>query len=85
MVEANAKNEAAEEEEEESEEETPEQEDARKKSERERLDKLQQPLIDDKHAYEATLTEEEKQAYEEFENTLRQPEEDNGDEPRDAF
>ena len=69
----------------EEEEETPEQEDARKKAERDRLDKLQKPLVEDKNTYEATLTEEEKAAFEEFEKSLRQPEEEGGNEPRDAF
>ena len=39
----------------------------------------------DKKEWEATLTEDEKTAFEEFEKSLRQPEEEGGDEPREAF
>ena len=69
----------------EEEEETPEQEDARKKAERERLDTLQKPLVDDKKEWEAALTEAEKLKFEEFEKSLRVPEDEGGDEARNAF
>ena len=43
------------------------------------------PLIEDYEAQEADLNEEEREAYENFERTLRVPEEDGGDDARDAF
>ena len=83
MVEAS--NKAEQEAKAEEEEETPEQEDARKKAERERLDALQKPLVEDKKEWEATLTESEKQKFEDFEKSLRVPEDEGGDAARDAF
>ena len=43
------------------------------------------PLIEDYEAQEAELTQDEKEAYENFERTLRVPQEDGGDDARDAF
>ena len=71
MVEASNKAEQEAKQKVEEEEETPEQEDARKKAERERLDALQKPLVEDKREWETTLSEAEKQKFEDFEKTMR--------------
>ena len=85
MVEASNKAEQEAKQKAEEEEETPEQEDARKKAERERLDALQKPLVEDKKEWEATLSEAEKQKFEDFEKSLRVPEDEGGDAAREAF
>ena len=58
--------------------ETPEQEDARKKAERERLDNLQKPLVEDNKAWEAELSEEDKQKWEDYEKLMSAPDDKGG-------
>ena len=56
-----------------------------KKKEVERLMELQKPLVVDRYEFLDAMTDEEKQALEDFAKDLRTPEEEGGDEIRDDF